>query len=163
AREALRASGRHLGQKIAERTAVAGRQAQGLRRLAAELGETEQGEGGGVSGVPAHHRRAGLGGAPGRPRRAALAPLPAGGARAAGAEPDDAVDGTSALIGQAIGALRDLSVQLSPPILHDRGLTGALEWLARDMKEKHGLEVSVLVSGCEALDEAPRLFAFEAL
>ena len=70
---------------------------------------------------------------------------------------------SSALIGQAIGSLRDLSVQLSPPILQDRGLPGALEWLARDMKDKHGLEVIVHIVRCETLGEATRLFAFEAV
>lgn len=47
------------------------------------------------------------------------------------------------LIGQSIAASRNLAGELSPPILHERGLLPALEWLQRWMKEKHDLTVEL--------------------
>jgi signal transduction histidine kinase len=155
ARLALLASGEALERKVAERTGIADRRAQELRRLAAELVETEQRERERLSRVLHDHVQQLLVAA--RLRLKKLSMMQAGGDLA------ESVEKSSALIGQAIGTLRDLSVQLSPPILQDRGLPGALEWLARDMKDKHGLEVIVHTVRCEALGEATRLFAFEAV
>lgn len=47
------------------------------------------------------------------------------------------------LIQESIDASRSLAVELSPPVLYDRGLPAALEWLARHFRDKHGLEVAV--------------------
>jgi PAS domain S-box-containing protein len=49
----------------------------------------------------------------------------------------------SDLIREALAASRSLTAELSPPILCESGLVGALQWLARWMREKHGLEVQV--------------------
>jgi PAS domain S-box-containing protein len=38
---------------------------------------------------------------------------------------------------------RQLTVDISPPILHSEGLTGALEWLQRQMDALHGLRVEL--------------------
>jgi signal transduction histidine kinase/ActR/RegA family two-component response regulator len=48
-----------------------------------------------------------------------------------------------AMLADAIQSSRTLSVELSPPILYEDGLAGALQWLARNMKEKHRLDVVV--------------------
>jgi PAS domain S-box-containing protein len=48
---------------------------------------------------------------------------------------------TEALLTESIAASRSLAVELSPPILFEVGLVAGLEWLARFMKEKHGLDV----------------------
>lgn len=53
----------------------------------------------------------------------------------------------SGLIGECIKASRTLTGELSPPILREGGLVPALEWLARWVREKHGLEVVVMVHG----------------
>lgn len=45
------------------------------------------------------------------------------------------------LLAQAIQTARSLSVDLSPPILRERGLAPALDWLARKMQTEHGLTV----------------------
>jgi PAS domain S-box-containing protein len=45
------------------------------------------------------------------------------------------------LLAQAIGVARGLVGDLSPPILHDAGLPEALEWLARRMRQRFGLDV----------------------
>jgi len=47
------------------------------------------------------------------------------------------------LLIQSISESRSLAVELSPPILQEKGLTAGLEWLAGQMKEKHGLAVQV--------------------
>jgi PAS domain S-box-containing protein len=44
---------------------------------------------------------------------------------------------------QAIATTRHLTVDLSPPILRNEGLTDALRWLQRQMHELHGLQVDV--------------------
>lgn len=48
-----------------------------------------------------------------------------------------------AWIGQAIATTRQLTVDLSPPILRDEGLADALEWLRSQMRELHGLQVDL--------------------
>ena len=48
-----------------------------------------------------------------------------------------------AMLGESLVASRTLTVELSPPILHDAGLGPALEWLARWMGERHGLTVEL--------------------
>ena len=47
------------------------------------------------------------------------------------------------LLGDAIQLSRSLSVELSPPALHQWGLSTALGWLGEQMHERHGLEVRV--------------------
>lgn len=47
------------------------------------------------------------------------------------------------LIVQSLDCSRTLSGELSPPILHAGGLLPALEWLAKWMKDKHGLSVDL--------------------
>ena len=49
------------------------------------------------------------------------------------------------LIDDAIETSRSLTAELSPPILRQGGLVPALEWLARWMRDKHGLSASLLV------------------
>ncbi len=48
------------------------------------------------------------------------------------------------LIREAIDASRTLAVELDPPVLHESGLAAALHWLAGRVRDKHGLEVSVI-------------------
>jgi signal transduction histidine kinase/ActR/RegA family two-component response regulator len=47
------------------------------------------------------------------------------------------------LIGESIEKSRNLSYKLNPPALHRNGLLVALDVLAQDMKDKHGLVVQV--------------------
>jgi signal transduction histidine kinase len=46
------------------------------------------------------------------------------------------------LVNDAIRATRTLAVELSPPVLQSEGLAAALEWLAQNMAELHGLQVA---------------------
>ncbi len=52
-----------------------------------------------------------------------------------------AVDEVCQLVEQMISQTRSLTLQLSPPILHELGLEAALEWLTEQIQEKHGIEV----------------------
>ncbi len=47
------------------------------------------------------------------------------------------------LINQALTVSRSLTHELSPPILHEGELVQALEWLARWMHQRHGLQVEL--------------------
>ncbi len=65
---------------------------------------------------------------------------------------------------EAIEITRSLSHDLSPPVLRRAGLGVALQWLAGQMKEKHGLRVSLQVSrAAEAAPERSRQFIFAAV
>ena len=46
-------------------------------------------------------------------------------------------------LGEAVGKTRTLAVELNPPVLPEAGLEAALEWMAHQMEEEHGLEVDV--------------------
>ena len=73
-------------------------------------------------------------------------------AAAARTAPSLALAPVLAILDDAHAAVRSLSFQLSPPILHELGLTAALRWLAREMRARYGLTVEFLAD-----DEAPRL------
>lgn len=71
--------------------------------------------------------------------------------------------GIDDLLDQSITESRSLTVELSPPVLFDRGLVGGLEWLARRFLEKHQLPVALdLDADAEPADEAARIFLFQA-
>jgi PAS domain S-box-containing protein len=50
-----------------------------------------------------------------------------------------------ALAKQAIHLTRTLAIELNPPVLRGDGLSAALSWLTRHMKEKYGLRVNLFV------------------
>jgi PAS domain S-box-containing protein len=67
------------------------------------------------------------------------------------------------LLTECIKASRSLTVELSPPILYERGLPQALEWLARHFEQEHQLKVEVLLEGPpDSIDENIRTFVFQA-
>lgn len=53
----------------------------------------------------------------------------------------DAVRTVNELLGKSVDISRNLTSELSPPILYEGGLVPALEWLGRWMNDKHGLAV----------------------
>jgi two-component system CheB/CheR fusion protein len=53
----------------------------------------------------------------------------------------------------AIQMTRDLSVDLSPPVLLNEGLIQALHWLATRMKEQYGFEVELQTDGTSPLPD----------
>jgi signal transduction histidine kinase len=80
--------------------------------------------------------------------------------RSAGAEVSEIED----LVTRAYRHAESLTFQLSPPILHDRGLVPAAEWLAEDLGRSYGLRVEIADDGApKPLDEAARVALFRAL
>lgn len=68
----------------------------------------------------------------------------------------------SELLDEAVSASRSLSVELSPPMLYESGLAAALEWLANQAQDKHGLQVEVHATD-EPEDEDIRIFLFQCV
>lgn len=108
-------------------------QSRQLRRLAVELSAAEQRERKRISVILHDHlqqilaaTRFGIGQIRSRANLAVLGP---------------AVEHVDHLLGEAIQATRNLTIELSPPVLYDRGLATALEWQARNVREQHGLIV----------------------
>ncbi len=73
-------------------------------------------------------------------------------------------DRAQQLLDSAIEVARRLTVDLRPPIIHERGLKMALRWLAADMKHKFALSVQVKVTAvAERVSEEMGIFVFEAV
>jgi len=67
-------------------------------------------------------------------------------------------------LAEAIKVTRQLSVDLSPPILHGEGLVEAVIWLCAQMNEQYGLKVDIKANGTTAeLDEKVRVLTFYAI
>lgn len=58
----------------------------------------------------------------------------------------------SGLIEESIRESRSLTVELSPPILHEAGLSAGLQWLARRMQHKYGFDVKLDLSGGDGIE-----------
>jgi two-component system CheB/CheR fusion protein len=67
-------------------------------------------------------------------------------------------------LAKAIATTRQLSIDLSPPILQDEGLAEAIIWLASQMKEQYNLDVSVQTNGAGAsFEEDIRVLVFQSV
>jgi signal transduction histidine kinase len=49
------------------------------------------------------------------------------------------------LLEQTIRSTRDLTFEISPPVLYELGLEAAIGWLAEEFQKKHGIKVKVVV------------------
>jgi len=59
---------------------------------------------------------------------------------------------------------RNLSIDLSPPILRDEGLTQAITWLAGQMKQRYGLPIEIQAEGSFILpDEQLQVLLFNCV
>jgi signal transduction histidine kinase len=68
------------------------------------------------------------------------------------------------LVEEAIRDTRSLTFQLSPPVLHEIGLTAAIEWLAEHLGEQHGMKILVTrKSAREPAAMAVRVILFQAV
>jgi signal transduction histidine kinase len=67
------------------------------------------------------------------------------------------------LIDESIAASRSLTAELSPPVLHDRGLNAGLEWLAMWMNDKQRLHVDLEMDAVEPLTETAKILLFESV
>jgi PAS domain S-box-containing protein len=85
-------------------------------------------------------------------------------ARAPTEELRGAVGGMRELLDEAIDASRDLTFEISPPVLYEQGLSVALRWLARHFREKHELEVRLEIEEADlGLGEEVQAFLFQAI
>jgi PAS domain S-box-containing protein len=73
------------------------------------------------------------------------------------------LDQVKDLLNQSIDASRSLTAEICPPILYDGGLAEATQWLARWMKEKHGLDVDLRLDDHVDVPTNTRMLLFQAL
>jgi two-component system CheB/CheR fusion protein len=67
-------------------------------------------------------------------------------------------------LAEAIATTRQLSVDLSPPVLRGEGLAEALQWVAAQMKSQYGLNVTVKSNDVQAVfHDDVRMVVFQAL
>ena len=67
------------------------------------------------------------------------------------------------IIGEGVSISRSLSVELSPPILHEGGLSEGLKWLVRWMRERHRLRVDLSLGAVPELSEDVKMLVFESV
>jgi PAS domain S-box-containing protein len=135
---------------------MAERRAEELRALAAELVRTEHKERRRLAQILHDHLQQLL--------VATKYGISALKAKSANAEIRESADRITSTMDEAISVSRSLSAELSPPILYEKGLAAALEWLARQMNQKHGLRVEIEADmAAEPANEEMRLFFFEAV
>jgi PAS domain S-box-containing protein len=153
AEEALRQLNTALERQVAERTALAEARSRQLHALAVQLTEAEERERRRVADLLHDDLQQILASA-----RLQLQ------AAQAGLPPAPLLSGVEKLLEESIGKSRRLSHELSPAILHHAGLAASLEWLARQMKESHGLEVELEAGGIEERVEKPfKTFLFRSV
>ncbi|MEX0653600.1 MAG: PAS domain S-box protein [Phycisphaeraceae bacterium] len=151
----LQAFNETLEQRVAERTAEAEQRAEQLRALAAELTQAEQRERRRLAQTLHDHLQQLLVAAKLR-LHATLGHFTDESLRQAFHQIDD-------LLTQSVDASRSLTIELSPPILHDAGLPAALDWLGRWMGDKHRLHVTVHADPAANPDSDVRVFLFNAV
>jgi len=75
-----------------------------------------------------------------------------------------AVDEMDKLLSNAILHTRMLTFELSPPLLYELGIDPALQWLAEQFKEKHGLDCSAVCdSQSTPLEPEDRVALFQSV
>jgi signal transduction histidine kinase/DNA-binding NarL/FixJ family response regulator len=74
------------------------------------------------------------------------------------------IEEITGLIEESIRESRSLTVELSPPILHEAGLNAGLQWLARRMQKKYGFEVQLDLSVLNDLERDDiSIFCFQSV
>ncbi|HKY32546.1 MAG TPA: PAS domain S-box protein [Candidatus Polarisedimenticolia bacterium] len=142
-----------LERRVAERTATAQRRLVQLRALALDLTETEERE----------RRRLAQSLHDDLQQLLVAAQMRIGGIAAGGAAGSAAAQGVRDLLQQALQASREVTVELSPPILFEAGLAQALEWLVRQMRSKYRLLVRYTAgAGTDVRSDGQRAFVFRA-
>jgi len=152
--DALKQLNETLELKVAERTAEANRRARHLGRLAAELSEAEHRERTRLARLLHDDLQQLL--------LAAKLRLPVL-VEGPGDQLEEHVAKIDELLTASLSTSRDLSHELSPPILQCGTLSEVMDWLAEWFGEKHGLRVAVRVDGeLLPVPEHLRVFFFQA-
>jgi two-component system CheB/CheR fusion protein len=154
AQEELASLNRNLEARVSDRTALAERRAEQLRKLAAELTRSEQRERERLAHVLHDDLQQLLVGARLQVETAR--------GQAQDAKSQESLGLASDLLDQSLAASRSLTTELSPTVLHE-GLGAALRWLAGQMAEKHRLAVHVeAVAEVQQDDEGVTVLLFQA-
>lgn len=142
-----------LEQRVRERTAELRQRSDQLARLASEMTLSEQRERKRLAKVLHDHLQQ------------LLVAAKFGLEVVRGCVPENpAVEQVTGILDEALKTSRSLTVELSPPILHQAGLAAGLEWLARWMKETHGLDVALRIDPKASPErEDVRVIVFEAI
>ncbi len=130
---------------LRDRTALAERRADQLRELAFQLTQTEQRERKRLAHALHENLQQLLVGAKFLLEDARL--------RTQDGKTGKSIDKIKGLLDQSIEVSRAVSVEMSPPILFDAGLSAALPWLARQVESKKGLKVQTEINAKIAPDE----------
>jgi signal transduction histidine kinase len=145
-----------LEQRVAQRTAQAVERAQKLRLLSAELSLAEERERRRIAQVLHDDLQQML--------MAAQLHLRTLDKTENAAQRTGIIRKIQNMLERSFNLTRSLSVELSPPVLHDHGLAAALEWLAAQARKHHGVNVSVEAdpsANPKAIDV--RVFLFQAV
>jgi signal transduction histidine kinase len=145
-----------LEQRVAQRTAEAVERAQKLRLLSAELSLAEERERRRIAQVLHDDLQQML--------MAAQLHLRSLDKTENAARRNEIMRKMQNMLERSFKLTRSLSVELSPPVLHDHGLAAALEWLAAQARKHHGVNVSVEAdpsANPKAIDV--RVFLFQAV
>lgn len=144
----VRALNRELEDRVAQRTSQ-------LRQLATQMSQVEEEERRRLATVLHDHLQQLLVAAKLRVNSVRKFTSPEGMRRIADAESN---------IDEAIAASRELTIELSPPVLTREGLGAALHWLAASMQQMHSLEVAVHIKEDPPnLPFSIKVFAFRAV
>jgi signal transduction histidine kinase len=77
---------------------------------------------------------------------------------------DDDFSEILSILRQTIRYTRDLTVEISPPVLYELGLPAAIDWLADRTFKRHGLKISATQSGSPSpIAEDISVFVFKAI
>jgi signal transduction histidine kinase len=145
-----------LEHRVAERTSEAVEQAQKLRLLSAELSLAEEAERRRIAEMLHEDLQQLLVAA--RMQLAALCRT----RDAAQREP--IAREIAGVLERSFELTRSLSVELAPPVLHERGLAAALEWLAAETRKNYNVEVTVQADSSANPEAADvRIFLFRAV
>lgn len=156
AEQQLKALNENLELRVAERTAVAEQRAAQLTALALELTQTEQRERRRLAHILHDNLQQML----------VATKLQVSMLRSRLEDESMCKDmlHIEELLNRSVDESRTLTVELSPPILYDAGLTRALEWLARRMQQEHGLTVELEANpDAEPEGDDIRAFLFQSV
>jgi signal transduction histidine kinase len=145
-----------LEQRVAERTAEAVERAQKLRLLSAELSLAEERERRRIAQVLHDDLQQVL--------VAVRLYLRTLGKTKSAAKRDGIMQEIDEMLERSFNLTRSLSVELSPPVLHEGGLAAALEWLAAQTRQHYNVQVTLEADSSanpKAVDV--RVFLFQAV